>query len=62
MFQCATIRMSFMGTQASYQLTNPSYATYEQDVTFLTYMFHKENCKYGAIVVARSALPAINLR
>ena len=54
--------MSFMGTQASYQLTNPSYATYEQDVTFLTYMFHKENCKYGAIVVARSAVPAINLR
>ena len=40
-------------------ITNPSYAAYEQDMSFLVYLFQKENCNYGVIAVARSALSAI---
>ena len=40
-------------------ITNPSYATYEQAMLFLVYLFHKESCNYSAIAVDRSALPAI---
>ena len=29
-------------------------------MSFLAYLFHKENCKYGMIAVARSALLAIS--
>ena len=40
-------------------ISNPYSATYEQAMSFLADLFHKENCKYGVTAVARSALSAI---
>ena len=38
---------------------DPYSATYLEVMSFLSYLFHKEDQKYGAIAVARPALSAI---
>ena len=42
-------------------IADPSFATFEQTMSVLAYLFHRENCKYGVIAVARSILSAILL-
>ena len=43
----------------SNKILDPYTATYQEVMSFLAHLFHKEDQKYGAIAVARSALSAI---
>ena len=71
MFQCAGLLLASWApkTRTNYEvewvqycqdnnITNPSYATYEQAMSFLAYLFHKEN---SVIAVPWSAVSAILL-
>ena len=74
MFQCAGLLLASWApkTRTNYEvewvqycqdnnITNLSYATYEQAMSFLAYLFHKENSNSSVIAVPWSAVSAILL-
>lgn len=53
--KCETYRRKWVHYCQNNKISNPSYATYDQTMSFLAYLFHKES----VVAVARASLPAI---